>query len=104
MADNVKEFNRIVYVEPNDFEKINGEPLTPDYTDYTIYCNLIVERVSRLKHGNGGKNQSGDASIMYDLNDGKQGWVSFFKEKVRNIIIYQLVILTYILTVLKNIT
>lgn len=79
MTDNVKEFNRIVYVEPNDFEKINGEPLTPDYTDYTIYCNLIVERVSRLKHGNGGKNQSGDASIMYDLNDGKQGWVSFFQ-------------------------
>lgn len=81
MADNVKKYKNVLYVEPNDMETINGEPLTPDYTDYSIYCNLIVERVSRLKHGYNGENENKTASIMYDMNTGKQGWVSFFRGK-----------------------
>lgn len=52
--DIVKQNKRILYVEPNDiFGKINGVPMTPDYSDYCISINLIAEVVSRFK-------QSGD--------------------------------------------
>lgn len=50
MADNsvVKQFNRVVYIEPNDiYGSVNGVPLSPDYEDYCISFNLIVENVSR---------------------------------------------------------
>ena len=52
--DIVQKNKRILYVEPNDiYGKVNGVPITPDYTDYCISVNLIAEVVSRFK-------QSGD--------------------------------------------
>ena len=43
--------NRIVYVDPNDVRgTVNNVPLTPDYTNYSIWCDLVVERTSRLKN------------------------------------------------------
>lgn len=42
---------RILYVDPNDiYGDIDGVPLTPDYTDYCIWCNLTVEKYSRIKN------------------------------------------------------
>lgn len=47
---------RIRYVEPNDiYGEINGVPVTPDCTDYSISCNLIVEKYSRIKSGSTGQ-------------------------------------------------
>lgn len=52
--DIVQKNKRILYVEPNDiYGKVNGVPITQDYTDYCISVNLIAEVVSRFK-------QSGD--------------------------------------------
>lgn len=45
--------NRIIYVEPNDiYGHVNDIPVTPDYTDYCISFDLIVEVVSRMKSNN----------------------------------------------------
>ena len=53
-CDIVQKNKRILYVEPNDiYGKIDGVPITPDYSDYCISVNLIAEVVSRFK-------QSGD--------------------------------------------
>lgn len=77
--ETVKQLGRILYVEPNDFSgDINGNPVTPDYTDYTIYCNLLVERTSRLKNGYVGDDVSRKYSIEADLSQ-EGGYVSFFQ-------------------------
>ena len=48
---NVQTFGRVRYIEPNDVNgKINGVPMTPDYTDMCIAFNLICEVKSRLKN------------------------------------------------------
>lgn len=45
-----KAAERIIYVEPNDiYGHINGEPMTPDYTDFCISFDLIVEVASRMR-------------------------------------------------------
>lgn len=56
---------RIVYVDPNDiYDDINGVPLTPDYTDYCIWCNLIVEKSSRIKNGVEGTFNNGSNELF----------------------------------------
>ena len=53
-CDIVQKNKRILYVEPNDiYGRVDGVPMTPDYSDYCISVNLIAEVVSRFK-------QSGD--------------------------------------------
>ena len=43
--------SRIIYVEPNDAAgHINGVPITPDYTDFCISFDLIVDVVSRVRN------------------------------------------------------
>lgn len=54
MAEEAKEFQRIIYVEPNDvFDNDNqvrqGLSLTPKYEDMCISFNLIIEAFSRFK-------------------------------------------------------
>jgi hypothetical protein len=59
--------NRIVYVEPNDVNGyIDNNPLTPEYTDFCVYCNLIVEKSSRLKNGYAG--QDGTRGFVLESN------------------------------------
>ena len=42
--------SRIIYVEPNDTSgHVNGIPITPDYTDFCISFDLIVDVVSRMR-------------------------------------------------------
>lgn len=42
--------NRIIFVEPNDINgHLNGVPVTPDYTDFCISFDLIVDVVSRMR-------------------------------------------------------
>lgn len=42
--------NRIIFVEPNDINgHLNGVPITPDYTDFCISFDLIVDVVSRMR-------------------------------------------------------
>lgn len=55
-SNNKKSANRIIYIEPNDIhgeitndKKESNVPLTPDYMDYCIWCNLLVEKPSRVK-------------------------------------------------------
>ena len=73
---------RIRYVEPNDiYGDINGVPITPDYTDYCIWCNLIVEKFSRIKNGSSGTSESSNSkTYVYSWDatraDGTH-WVSF---------------------------
>jgi len=56
--------NRICYVDPNDVRgNINGVPLTPDYTDFTIWCNLIVEGSTRANKDT--YQQSGNNNNFY---------------------------------------
>ena len=50
MSKDVISTGRILYVEPNDvYEDVDGVALSPDYSDYCIYFNLIVDVVSRFK-------------------------------------------------------
>lgn len=52
MSNNLKNKKRIIYVDPNNVNgEINGIPLTPDYTDYCISFNLVVEKSSRYNIG-----------------------------------------------------
>lgn len=52
MSDNLKNKKRIIYVDPNNVNgEINSNPLTPDYTDYCISFNLVVEKNSRYNIG-----------------------------------------------------
>lgn len=86
MANNIIETNRICYVDPNDIrgsiknEKNELVPVTPDYTDMCIWCNLIVEPSSRLKNQGDGKNDEGDTFISYDFTV-KGSNVSFMQGK-----------------------
>lgn len=58
--------SRIVYVDPNDlYGEVNGASLTPDYTDYCLWCNLIVEKGSRLKSGATGTDGSGTVTMGF---------------------------------------
>jgi hypothetical protein len=42
--------SRITYIEPNDvYGQVNGIPVTPDYTDFCISFDLIVEVISRTR-------------------------------------------------------
>lgn len=74
--------NRIKYVDPNDIHgNINGAPVTPDYTDFCIWCNLIVETTSRLKNHASMKSKDDKFSMVFDIKrDGTQN-VSFLRGK-----------------------
>lgn len=75
--------NRICYVDPNDVRgSINGAPLTPDYTEFSIWCNLIVEPTSRLRNQAGGTN--GDRTVIsFNMtnSDLSNNQVSFMRGK-----------------------
>ena len=44
--------SRILYVDPNDiYGKVNGVPITPDYSDFCIAFDLQCEIVARYKFG-----------------------------------------------------
>lgn len=76
--------NRIMYVDPNDVRgNINGVPLTPDYPNLCIWCNLTVERTSRLKNQGGGVSENEIYVIAFDLSnaDYKSNEVSFMQGK-----------------------
>lgn len=83
--------NRIVYIEPNDFEgRINNVPVTPDYTDYCIFFDLIAEVTSRMSYNQvavAEKNSSTDKTYVISWmtykaeenteNKKPNNWVSF---------------------------
>lgn len=74
---NEHQIGRIVYIEPNDFEgRINGVPVTPDYTDYCIFFDLIVEVSSRLRTNEEVKD---DRNKTYVLS-----WSSYLKNGEAN--------------------
>lgn len=74
--------NRIVYVNPYDiYGSVNGEPQTPDYTDYCMYCNLLVEPTSRLKNSYSGLSSDGNFSITSNLQSKGVNYISFFQGK-----------------------
>lgn len=90
--NNIENNNRIVYVDPNDIrgqikntesDKERLVPLTPDYTDYRIWCNLIVERSSRLKNSVERENNEGTTMISFDMSSADNGtnYVSFMQGK-----------------------
>lgn len=81
LEDNVRT-NRIVYIDPNNAAgHINGTPLTPDYTDFCIWCNLVVERPSRLKNQINGTDQSDTYAMSWESRRSANGneYVSFFR-------------------------
>lgn len=60
--------NRICYVDPNDVRgNINGAPLTPDYTEYSIWCNLRVEPTTRLRNQAGATN--GEMVMSWNMSN-----------------------------------
>ena len=84
MKHNIHKDSRLVYVDPNDVHgNVNGVPTTPDYTNFSIWCNLVVERSSRLKNQAGGTNDNELYSIYFDLSKGDTGteFVSFMRGK-----------------------
>ena len=79
--------NRICYVDPNDVRgNINGAPLTPDYTDFSIWCNLIVEPSSRMKNQGNGVDNNGEFGMSWDLSNANLGKeeCSFFRGRFYN--------------------
>lgn len=79
--------NRICYVDPNDVRgNINGVPLTPDYTDFSIWCNLIVERSTRVKNQEDRVDTTDTFGISWDLSNANVGspYASFFTGKPYN--------------------
>ena len=77
---------RIIYVDPNDiYGNINNVPLTPDYTDYCIWCNLVVEKSSRIKTGVEGSYKNGSNemfSISWDATASEgTNYISFMQGK-----------------------
>lgn len=79
--------NRIVYVEPNDVNGyIDNNPLTPEYTDFCIYCNLIVEKSSRLKNGYAGQDGTRGFKVEYNSMNNEKGvyYQSFFQGESRD--------------------
>lgn len=80
MASTVNANNRIVYVDPNDVNGyVGSNPLTPDYSDFCIYCNLIVEHTSRLKNGYAGENLQGNMAVSADFQNPGVQYTSFFQ-------------------------
>lgn len=88
MSDSVvKQYGRIMYVEPNDVAgSINGIPLTPDYEDYCIGFNLIAECVKRYQPNIiTASGSSNDSENVFEISwtskssDSENGdnWVSF---------------------------
>lgn len=80
--------NRIVYVEPNHIHGTYGSDgnnvyMTPDYSDMTIWCNLVVEKSSRLKNQASGTDETETYYINYDLTKVSNGsdYVSFLQGK-----------------------
>lgn len=73
--------NRIFCVDPNDmYGHVDGQPVTPDYTDMCIWCNLVVETVPRVKNQVGGVDKTGTYAIQSDMTyNGKNTYVSFFQ-------------------------
>lgn len=74
--------NRIVYIDPNNVHgDINGTTATPEYTDFCLWCNLVVERSSRIKNQIGGTNDDGTVAMQYDLMKAANGteYVSFMR-------------------------
>ena len=58
--------SRIRYVDPNDiYGDINGVPVTPDYTDYCIWCNLTVDKYSRIKSGANGQTSTNSTTYNF---------------------------------------
>ena len=90
--NNIEYNNRICYVDPNDvrghiknFDSTDERlvPLTPDYPEYCIWCNLIVERSSRLKNQVERENNEGTSIISFDMTNANNGtnFVSFMQGK-----------------------
>lgn len=71
---------RIIYIEPNDnFGSVDGVPLTPDYTDFCISFDLVVEVVSRLRANSATIDRPvGDSS---NEPDGKKTYVISWSSK-----------------------
>lgn len=81
MANNIQTNGRIIYVDPNDnYGRVGDNPLTPDYTDYCLYCNLLVEPTSRLRNMFVGETFDNTYSLEADLLNDKKGisYTSFF--------------------------
>lgn len=85
---NVGNWGRVLYVEPNDvFEKVDGVPMTPDYSDMCISFDLTVEIVRRFKDNtNFNENSTATWIISWvnvdhldENNTTTHGWVSFLK-------------------------
>lgn len=67
--NNVIADNRIVYVDPNNIRgDVNGTQLTPDYTNFSIWCNLVVERASRLKNQANGVSYDELYVVSWDMS------------------------------------
>lgn len=83
----VHQRNRILYVEPNDiYGKVDGVPMTPDYSYYCISVNLIAEVVPRQKQSGGDSTKQYVLSMIMPPSVGDDGepvvannWVSFLK-------------------------
>ena len=76
--------NRIVYIDPNDVRgNINGAPLTPDYTEFSIWCNLIIEKTTRLKNQDTVDSEDRIYQATFDLTRAENGteYVSFLQGK-----------------------
>lgn len=80
--DTIVENNRICYVDPNNIRG-DGTPLTPDYTNFSIWCNLIVERSSRLKNTLSGVDDNQVFVASFDMTRANNGteYVSFMQGK-----------------------
>lgn len=70
-----------MYYNPGTPEgRIGDVPVTPEYTDLCIYCNLLCERVGRLKYAHRGKDRVAVTSSMDAAGgEGSPAYVSFFR-------------------------
>lgn len=81
---------RVIYIEPNDFEgRINNIPVTPDYTDYCIYFDMIVNVTSRRDRSDthievGDENSKYIFSWITKPNEDKPSWVSLMRGEDAN--------------------
>ena len=84
MANNIQTNGRIIYVDPNDnYGRVGDNPLTPDYTDYCLYCNLLVEPTSRLRNMFVGETFDNTYSLEADLlNDKKEAGTIEFRNSL----------------------
>ena len=67
--------SRILYVDPNDiYGKVNGVPITPDYSDFCIAFDLQCEIVARYKFGEiFGESKDGKFNIGFTRKVGVKG-------------------------------